>query len=75
MNEFSLLGDLPGAGRLSRQADRLLSAIVVTRLSIPLRWLISAPSPEKIERALESSRPNVREEARALLAAGAGSAD
>jgi hypothetical protein len=43
-------------------------------VSIPLRWLFSAPSREKIERALESSWPHVREEAHARLAAGAASA-
>lgn len=46
--------------------------VTSSAFSIPLRWLFAAPSPEKIERQLESPWPHVREEARALLAAVSG---
>jgi hypothetical protein len=46
--------------------------VTSSAFSVPLRWLFAAPSREKIERALESPWPNVREEARTLLAAVSG---
>jgi hypothetical protein len=45
---------------------------ISSTFSISLRWLFATPSREKIEWALESPWPNVREDARALLAALSG---
>ena len=43
--------------------------VISSTFTIPLRWLFATPLPDKIERELGSPWANVREDARALLAA------